>query len=164
MKNHLIDITIAAESRTAMTTSVANLNTEISAFGINLDDAQRKHSQKLGTRNETFAREMLEFARQHPNLIPAGIDITAIQRDLDARDAITPVLFQLKALVRTLEDTHTALGVDLFNGTRAFYKAVKPIALINGVQDIIKRIGQRFANQGPRKAQPTPESVNSSGL
>ncbi|MHA3774931.1 hypothetical protein ACXR0O_25710 [Verrucomicrobiota bacterium sgz303538] len=164
MKNHIIDITIAAESRTAMTTAVTNLNAEISTFAVRMDDAQRKHSQKMGTRNETFAREMLEFARQHPTLIPASIDLNALQRDLDAREEITPVLFQLRALTRALEDTHTALGVDLFNGTRAMYKSVKPIALISGVQDVIKRIGQRFANQGPRKAQPTPESVVPSGL
>src|SRR5687768_2469147 len=109
MKNHIIDATISAESITSMTTAVATLNTEVADFGINLDEAERKHSQKLGTRNETFAREMLEFAQQYPQLMPAGIDVAALQRDLAARDQVTPILFQLKGLVRTLEDTHTAL-------------------------------------------------------
>ncbi len=164
MKNHIIDATIAPESLTSMTTAVTTLSTEIDTFGINLDDTQRKHSQKMGTRNETFAREMVEFARQYPHLKPAGIDFAAIERDLVARDQITPVLFQLKALTRTLEDTHLALGVDLFNGTRGMYMAVKPIAAINGVQDIIDRIGLRFAGQGRRPAAPAPGSMDSSGL
>jgi len=164
MKNHIIDTTISAETVTTMTTAATTIATQITTFGIHMDDAQRKSSLKLGTRNETFAREMLEFARLHPNLVPAGIDIAAIQRDLTARDQITPVLFQLKALTRTLEDTHVALGVDLYNGTRGFYKAVKPIAEINGVQDVITRIGQRFAGQGRKKVEATPDSIDSSGL
>ncbi|MHA3772349.1 hypothetical protein ACXR0O_12520 [Verrucomicrobiota bacterium sgz303538] len=164
MKNHIIDITIGAEDNTAMTTALTALTTKVGAFGIHMDDAQRKHSQKLGTRNETFTREMLEFARQYPSLVPTGIDIDAIQRDLTALDQVTPLLFQLEALSRTLRDTHTALGIDLFNGTRGFYKAVKPLAEINGVQDVLTRIGRRFAAQGRRKAESTPESLDSSAL
>jgi hypothetical protein len=163
MKNHIVDITIAAESALSMGTAVTTLNTEVSAFGAHLDDSERKHSQKMGTRNETFSREMLEFARQRPDLMPAGISVAALQRDLLARDQITPLLFQLEALVRTLQDTHTGLGVDLFNGTRALYKAVKPIAEINGVQDVISRIGQRFEGQGKKKKLPVENSTGSSG-
>ncbi|RYD71346.1 MAG: hypothetical protein EOP84_25040 [Verrucomicrobiaceae bacterium] len=164
MKNHLIDITITPEALTDMRAAVATLSTETEVFGIHLDEAQRKHSMKIGTRNESFVRDMLEFARQHPHLVPSGIDITAIQRDLTARDQITPLLFQIKALTRTLEDTHLALGIDLFNGTRGFYKAVKPIALINGVQDIIARIGQRFARQKKTTTEPAPVSTSSTDL
>src|SRR5829696_8152361 len=98
MKNHLVDITIGAESLTSMNTAVTTLGTETAGFGVYLDESQRKHSMKMGTRNETFVRDMLEFARQRPELMPAGIDITALQRDLSARDQITPLVFQLKAL------------------------------------------------------------------
>ncbi len=129
-----------------------------------MDDAQRKHSQKIGTRNETIAREMMEFARQRPDLRPGGIDFAAIERDLTARDQITPMIHELKALVRCLEDTHTALGVDLFNGTRGMYMSMNPIAEINGVQDVIERIGQRFAGQGKRKKASDTTSQESSGL
>ena len=164
MKNHIVDATIGAETLLAMNTALGNLNTEITAFAVHMNEAQRKHNQKIGTRNETFAREMLEFARQHTNLSPAGIDLTALQRDLVARDQLTPILFRLKALTRQVEDTHIAMGVDLFNGARALYKGVKPIALINGVQDIITHIGLRFASQGRKKTTPPPTSIDSSEL
>ena len=164
MKNHIVDATISAESTVAMNAAATTLRTEVDLFGIQLDDAQRKHSQKMGTRNETFSREMMEFARQYPQLMPAGIDVAALERDLVARDKVTPLLFQLTAMVRILEDTHTALGIDLFNGTRALYKAVKPIAEINGVQDIISRIGQRFAGQGSRTTPPPTTSIDSATL
>jgi len=92
------------------------------------------------------------------------VDFAAIERDLTARDQITPMLLELKALVRCLEAPHTALGVNLFNGTRGMYMAMKPIAEINGVQDVIGRIGQRFAGQGKRKEAPDTVSLESSGL
>ena len=164
MKNHLIDVTIAPESITGIAAGITSIKAEVSTFSLKMDDAQRKHSQKIGTRNETFAREMLEFARQRPDLRPGGIDFAAIERDLTARDQVTPMLLELKALVRCLEDTHTALGVDLFNGTRGMYMAMKPIAEINGVQDVIDRIGQRFVGQGRRKKAPDTISLESSGL
>ena len=164
MKNHIVDATIAAESILAMNTAATTLRTEVDQFGVQLDDAQRKHSQKLGTRNETFSREMLEFAQQYPQLIPAGLDVAALQRDLVAREKITPLLFQLESMTRTLRDTHTAFGVDLFNGTRGMYMAMKPIAEINGVQDVMDRIGQRFAGQGRRKKASDTNSLESSGL
>jgi len=134
-----------------MTAAVTTLKMETAAFGINMDDAQRKHSLKIGIRNETFVRDMLEFARQRPDLMPAGINVAAFLRDLTARDQISPLVFQLEAILRTLKDSHIALGVDLYNGTRGLYKAVKPIAEINGVQDTIERIGQRFAGRAAER-------------
>ena len=109
----------------------------------------------MGTRNETFAREMLEFARQYPHPGPyrnrhrrhrAGSDSPGIRSHQCSSNS--------RHSSRAIEDTHLALGIDLYNGTRGLYKAVKPIAEINGVQDVISRIGLRFAAQGRRKADP----------
>jgi hypothetical protein len=161
MKNHLIDATITAESHTAMLASLTTLATALAPVGIHLDDAQRKHYQHIGTRNETFSRDMLSLATERPELVPAGISLAALQRDLTAREQLTPILFQLQALTRLVEDTHTALGIDLYNGGRAMYKAVKPIALINGVADIIARIGQRFARPSKAATTPPPEGGSS---
>jgi hypothetical protein len=83
------------------------------------------------------------------------------ERPVAREQQLTPVLFHLKALTRQVEDTHNALGIDLYNGCRALYKAIKPIALINGVADLIARIGQRFARQGRRKATPKTVSTDS---
>jgi hypothetical protein len=159
MKNHLIDATITAESVTTMAASLTTLLAEITPVGIHLDASQRKHYQHLGTRNETFSREILDLAQERPELVPAGISLIALQRDIAAREALTPILFQLKAITRLVEDTHTALGMDLYNGSRALYKAIKPIALINGVADIIARIGQRFA----RRSKPVSSTTTTNG-
>ena len=43
MKNHIVDATIAAESILAMNTAANTLRTEVDQFGVQLDDAQRKH-------------------------------------------------------------------------------------------------------------------------
>lgn len=158
MKNHIIDATITPETLTTLTTAVTTLQQTLATFGVSLDETQRKHSLHIGTRNETFCREILELAQERPELVPAGISAAALVRDLVAREQLTPILFQLKALTRQVEDTHNALGIDLYNGCRALYKAIKPIALINGVADLIARICQRFARQGRRKT--TPETVS----
>jgi hypothetical protein len=164
MKNHIIDATITAETITNVNTGLSGIEQEIATFSIVLDAAQRKHSLRIGTRNETFCREMIDLAREHPQLIPAAIDLAAIERDIAARDTLTPMLFRLKALTRQVEDTHIALGVDIYNGSRAMYKAVKPLGLISGVAEIITRIGQRFAGQGRRKPAPETGSLDSSTL
>jgi hypothetical protein len=164
MKNYIIDATITAETITNISGGLTGIEQEIATFALTLDAAQRKHSLRIGTRNETFCREMMDLAQDRPELFPAGIDLAALERDVAARDKLTPILFRLKALTRQVEDTHIALGVDIYNGTRAMYKAVKPLALINGVAEIIARIGQRFAGQGRRKPAPETGSLDSSTL
>ena len=157
MKNDITDITLSAESMLAVRAAITNLNAEFSVFTVTLDEAQRKHSQHLGQRNETFSRDIIDLAKERPELIPASLSITGIERDIAAREQLTPLLLQLESLTQRLMDTHSALGIDIYNAARAVYAYLKVGAEVNGISEALTRIGARFGGQGRR--QPAGEPV-----
>jgi hypothetical protein len=157
LKNHLIDISIAAESLTALRTAAAAMATELGTIAVTLDDAQVKYSAHMGLRNETFSREMLQVAEERPGLVPDTINVAAIKRDITARDQLGPIVIQLRAMTKLAEDTHSALGIDAYNGCRALYMSLKVIAKVAGISEIITDIGRRFARPSRRTQEPTPE-------
>jgi hypothetical protein len=157
MKNHLIDVVLTPETLADLTETVATLNAGVAEFALSMDRAQRKHHAKLGLRNETFSRAILDLADKKPEIVPATIDVGAVQRDLAAREQLLPLLWQLKSLTLLLENTTTALGIDIYEATRGIYKAAKVTAGISGTTAVLQEIGKRFANQGRRK-QKSPET------
>jgi hypothetical protein len=159
MKNHLIDVVLTPEALTDLTQTIAALNTGVAEFALSMDRSQRKRHAKLGLRNETFSRAILDLAAKKPDIVPATIDVAAVQRDLAAREQLLPLLWQLKSLILLLENTTTALGIDIYEATRGIYKAAKITAGISGTSAVLQEIGKRFANQGRRKQaaqQPIP--------
>jgi hypothetical protein len=105
---------------------------------------------------------VIELARQNPGLIPATIELAALERDIAAREQLLPLLFRLQRLVRMLEDTTIALGVDMYEGARGLYKAMKITAEINGLVEVVAALGERFAAQGRRKQTPSEEPTPTS--
>jgi hypothetical protein len=164
MKNHLIDVVLTPETLTTLTDTIATLNANVAEFSLSMDRAQRKRHAKLGLRNETFSRAILDLAGKRPEIVPATIDVAAVQRDLSAREQLLPLLWQLKSLTLLLENTTVALGIDIYEATRGIYKAAKVTAGISGTTAVLQEIGKRFANQGRRKpAAPKPIATSAVG-
>lgn len=161
MKKHLIDVVFSPEDMTAVTGHLTGLLSKLEPSAFALDDDQRKRLQRLGLRNESFSRGVMELARQNPNLVPLTIDMAALERDVAAYEQLMPVLFQLQRLAKLVEDTCIALGVDVYNGSRGLYKAMKVVAEINGISEIIEELGRRFA-RGSRPTQSTNAGTSSS--
>lgn len=151
MKKHLIDIVPAAESITSATAHFTGLRADLAAILHSLEASQRKHTQKLGRRNESWCMEVMEVARQHLEVVPAGISMAALERAITAREMILPLLVSSRQLTQMLEDTFTMLGVDLFNGTRGLYKSMQIVADLHGLEDIVASLGEHFARPSRAK-------------
>lgn len=161
MKKHLVDMTVSAESLTTALADITGLETFLEPIAFALDDDQRKRLQRLGLRNETFSRGVIELARQNPSLIPATIDLEALERDITARDQLLPVLFRINRMSRLLEDTVIALGVDAYEGARGLYKTMKITAEGSGVADDLAVLGRRFSRTAPATGETEPAAQSS---
>lgn len=156
MKKHLVDMTVSAESLTGALADITGLEGFVEPIAFTLDDDQRKRLQRLGLRNESFSRGVIELARQNPALVPAQLNLAAIERDVTARDTLLPVLFRINRIARFLEDTVIALGVDEYEGARALYKTMKITAAGSGVADDLEALGRRFARTAPASGEAEP--------
>ena len=116
MKKHLIDITVASETVTTAKGHIDSLRTSLT-FLLSLQEDERKRLRRLGLRNETFSLGAIEVARSHPQVIPPGIDMAAIERDITAREQLLPLLRDLQSLTRMLEDTGILLGGDIYESS-----------------------------------------------
>lgn len=154
MKKHLIDIVIAAEDMTAAVTHMTGLHQKLSPALQVLQDGDRNRVQHLGTRNETFSMAAIELARQHPQIIPAGIDMTALERDIVARQQLLPLLLNARQITRMLEDTVAMLGVDIYNGGRAIYRSAQIVGDLYGLAEVVEQLAQHFARTPKETADP----------
>jgi hypothetical protein len=157
MKKHLIDISPVAEDITSATAHFAGIRADLASILHSLEESQRKHTQKIGRRNETWCMEVMEVARQHPQVIPASIDMAALERDIAGREIILPLLIASRQMNQLLEDTYLMLGADFFNGSRGLYKSMKIVAALHGLEAIVASLGEHFA-RGPRKTGAPSET------
>ena len=156
MKKHLIDVTFGAEAVTGAGTDLTGAMTKLSPGLQVLQDWERKRIRHLGTRNETFSMAAIEVARQHPAVVPAGIDMAALERDIAARQQLLPLLVRARQLVRMLEDTVSMLGADIFNGARGIYKSLLIVGELYGLAEVVAELSQHFARSASEPVEPAP--------
>ena len=162
MKKHLIDITVASETVTTAKGHIDSLRASLT-FLLSLQEDERKRLRRLGLRNETFSLGAIEVARNHPQVIPAGIDMAAIERDITAREQLLPLLRDLQSFTRLLEDTVILLGCDIYEGGRTVYKSMKLVGDLYGLSEIIAELGLRYARKSSTGTAPATESVSTAG-
>ena len=152
MRKHLIDIAPTPASIASAHAHFHAIRTELAYVLHSLEDGERKHSQKLGRSNETWCMEVMEVVRQHPIVVPAGMSMAALERDLAAREMLLPLLIASRQITRLLEDTYVMLGVDVFNGARGLYKSMQLVADLHGLEEIVAKLSLHFARP-PRTKQ-----------
>jgi hypothetical protein len=155
MKPHLVDFTFTAEDLIAAAAGQAEAHERLAPGLKVLQDSNRRRVQHLGTRNETFAMAAIEIARQHPQVVPPGIDMAALERDIVARQQLIPFLVRSRQYTRMLEDTIAMHGVDLFNGGRGIYKTLQIVGDLFGLADSVAQLGEHFARGSREEGDPT---------
>ena len=86
---------------------------------------------------------------------PRSFDLEEMQRDLEARDQLRPLLSRLRQVAGRADDTERALGNDLYESALAAYRFAKATDG-SAVADALQEHGsERFASNGKRS--PTPE-------
>jgi hypothetical protein len=155
-----LDITIPAEKLVNINAAFATLETEFD-FLIALDRTAAKRMAKMGLRNETFSRSVLEAAAQNPSLIPGALNLPALNRDLNAREVLLPLQQRAQRLHDRLFHTNLVLGADMYSGALAVYKTLKTFGAAAGLGMLLEDLGRRFTRKAPTTAttpvqNPTP--------
>jgi hypothetical protein len=151
MKKHLIDVTPTAAEISAANAHLDGIFQSIGASLRILADGERNRVQHLGRRNETFALAAIEVARQNPQVVPPGIDMAALERDITARAHFLPMLMRFRQMTRMMEDTVAMLGVDIYGGGRGVYRSLQLVGDIFGLADTVEELGQHFAKTPTEK-------------
>ena len=153
-----ISASISAQDMTDIMAAFATIKAKL-PFLINLTMEEKRRMPTISTERggmiDTFDSEM----SLHPDLIPTFVDMPELAID----GALFAQLDTLKSCARELcegiEDTHQAVGSDIYNAYLSFYNNVKQAAkrAVVGADAIYQNL-RRFFQRGspPPPPPPTP--------
>jgi hypothetical protein len=155
MRQNLVDITFTPDAADEIEHALATLETRFAAL-VALTPAQRRGLLKMGDNSEAFCRQAMLVVQQHPGVLPRAFDLDACRRDLQALDQLRPWLARFIRLHERLADTETALGSDLMVAALDAYAFLKVAGQGEGLDNIRRELGTRFAR--PRRSTAAPSA------
>jgi len=152
-----IDVTLTTEQAAGITTAIAGVGTAM-PFLISLSPADRKYMVKPGNASEGFIQGTLELARQNPDLVPALVDLTKLERDLALRDAMAAAEAGLSILVTKVNHTRRLANADLYEGCLDIYHELQRHGNDQGMDAVVAPLRERFKRKAVVPTDENPEA------
>ena len=156
MSINRITLVITPEQRQAASAGVAQVKAALPPLA-KLQPGELRELHGFGAKNEVFARGIVRALQAHPQIVPANLDVAGAQADLDALDALRPLLEAVRLLHAELEDTVALLGHDVMDFAYDGYQLLKVSGGSDKALDDMRRdIGAQFSRTR-RRTPATPE-------
>ena len=151
-----ISASLSEQDMTDIMAAFATIKAKL-PFLINLSPQEKTRMPNIGTERgglvETFNNEM----GLHPDLIPTFIDMPELAKDTELLTRLETIRSCANELCEGINDTHKAVGNDMYLSYLSFYNNVKQAAkrAVVGADSIYQNL-RRFFERGPYKPKPTP--------
>jgi hypothetical protein len=155
----IIDFTLAVEDRNAVDAALTIVEEKL-PFLIGLTTAETRRMANLGQKNDWFVTTALEAGRQNPSVLPNGMSMAAVERDVAGLEQLLVFTQRVQRLHEKLTHTNRALGADLYAAARAIYKAMQEFGRDAGLGDLLQELSRRFK---PRNKQTVPDETETAG-
>lgn len=153
MSVNRISFSITPEQRQAAADAVAQLRAALPPLA-RLEPGEKRELHGFGAANEVFARATVRALQAHPQLVPPNLDLGGAQADLDALDALRPLLEAVRLLEAELEDTFALLGHDAVDFAYDGYQLLKVSGNSDNALDALRRdIGAQFRRRRQGKSR-----------
>jgi hypothetical protein len=119
---------------------------------INLGPEERRALPKMGDKTVAFVSKAMQYAREHPDMLPPFVDIDEFARDLAAVELLLGLLRPLRQVVDMVEDSMLLAGSEAYSAGLAFYEVAKAYAKRNvaGAGTIADDLASSLPARGPR--------------
>ena len=156
MSVNRITLVITPEQRQAAAAAMAQVKSALPALA-KLQPGELRELHGFGAKNEVFARGILRALQTHPHIVPANLDVAGAQADLEAFDALRPLLEAVRLLHAELEDTVALLGHDVMDFAYDGYQQLKLAGSADkGLDDMRRDIGAQFHTRRRPSLAPEP--------
>lgn len=159
-----VNITLSAEQKATIIAAVAEVD-EALTWLISVSPRSRKRMLKLGPKSEAFVQEARNVVRDYGDLLPTGLSMADLDRDMEVREILLPIQQKLEVLLQRVKDTQMVAGSDLMKAATLVYRSLQSHGYTAGLGPVTASLGRRFKQQGgsaaaeaPTGAAPTPES------
>lgn len=152
-QENLISLTIPAETMTAITTSLNELETQLKTYlQFNLTADERQSLRSMGDKSLAFVQKSLDYAENTPSLCPNYLDLAEAKKDFSLAHDLNQILHRLNTLQRAVEDTMMVAGSEAYDAGLIFYNSVKGASRVNvpGSEAIYNDLQQRFVSKAKK--------------
>lgn len=125
-------------------------------FLLDLSPEERASLPKMGDKSRAFVERALELGRQDDSFLPRNLDLDAYAQDLALWRDLEPLQLRAARLLELVADTQLLAGSEAYLAALEVYAAAKRSGRGAGLDDLIDRVGRRFAARRRPSDTPTP--------
>lgn len=158
MSVNRITLVVTPEQRQSAAAGIAQIRSALPQLA-KLQPGELRELHGFGAKNEVFGRDIVRTLQAHPKIVPATLDVAGAQADLDALDALRPLLDAVRLLHAELQDTAALLGHDVMDFAYDGYQLLKVSGGSDSSLDDLRRdIGSQFSRRRRPSlvAEPAP--------
>jgi hypothetical protein len=122
--SNLISTSISEKVVDEIIQSIDNIDKKLPGL-LTLSSEQKDALPHMGEDMEPFLFMVLQKAKKNPDMIPPGIDLEEIQKDVDLIQATNRILEPLRKLVQKLEDSALLAGSEAYVPSLFLYNVMK---------------------------------------
>lgn len=148
-----IAVTISEGDLTAIQEALGTLQTKLMPHLKALTPQDRLELPKMGDKTVSFVTKALEYGQAHQELVPAYLDLPALEVDVKAVQQLRNLSQVLNPLTDALNDTVMLSGSEAYQGALVFYANVKTAAKVHvpKAQSIYDDLAGRFPGAPTKK-------------
>ena len=154
MSDNRITLTVTREQGQAAMAGIAQAVSALPGL-VPVHPSESRDLHHFVNRNELFGRGVLRTLETHRQIVPPSLDVAGARADLDALDALRPLLEEVRRLHALLEGTVALLGHDVMDFAYEGYRHLKLSGADQGLENLRRDIGDQFS-RGRRRAQEEP--------
>jgi hypothetical protein len=158
-QDNQLSATVSAQDLTAISEALDAITARL-PFLINLTAEERQVYAKMGDKTVAFVEKALEYAREHPNLVPPYLNVAEFERDMALIRQLQAVARPVQSLAEALDDTIMLAGSESYSAALTFYSSVRTAKNLNvpGTKSIYDALRMRFPGRGPAMTVESSES------
>jgi hypothetical protein len=157
-----MDNQISEEMGDALVADVLAKYAEIRAllpFLQNIPVGQKRKFSGIGKERAGLDEVCVRLMQQHPTLVPPGVSLAEVQKDIALRQDLKDVTTPAEVLVELLRDTELIAATDSMKAYRWFYEGAKAAAKhdVPGADVVVEELAPFFDTSGePDEEVPPP--------
>ncbi|HRK17141.1 MAG TPA: hypothetical protein PK490_22865 [Prosthecobacter sp.] len=128
--NNKVSAVLTDEQLANITAAIATISANL-PFLIELTARMKQQYPTIGTERSGMLTVFTAAMQNHPQFVPAYVDMAELLKDVALWERMLTPLMQLRAQLALVEDTHHALGHDIYMPFLSFYHTLKDAARRN---------------------------------
>ncbi|MCT4643529.1 MAG: hypothetical protein N4A74_00980 [Carboxylicivirga sp.] len=153
MQENLFEFNLTAEQETQVEDAIKVLETVLMPQMYVLEKSEKADLLRMGDKSVAFVDKSLEIAKQDTALLDAFVDISALEKDVDAISRLRALSFKLDRIASAINDSKALAGHEAYNASLMVYSLMKNAAKMGhpGAKEKVAELKQRFPRTRTKK-------------